>query len=257
MDTSMKRRNLLAAFICMFSYSILVLAKSSCNVVTYGTPLAKDCFDLSLQLPGGETSPTINIDTLRSFVEPKFLQPGFAPVHDPFKTEMVQLPKIWKKGPYLTQTSYFNENEHVPETAESMIGTCCLALLSIATSSGVVQQATSVDRWRTVQNAFIDIVQDCLVQGKGKDSGGMLFANSMHATLYSKPQCYNLGLTLLSVIKPDAKVVYVYARGSPFEGSVNRYMSSYKQGLNPYNPNAILLDPAPANSSISEGVATS
>ena len=61
---------------------------------------------------------------------------------------------------------------------------------------------------------------------------------------------------LLSVKKPDAKVVYVYARGSPFEGSVNNYMSSYKQGLNPYNPNAILVDSAPANSSMTEGLAT-
>ncbi len=249
----MKRRHLLAAFICISSYSILV--KSSCNAVIYGTPLAKDCFDLLPELPGGATTPSIDVDALRSFVEPKFLQPGFAPVHDPFKTEMVQLPKIWKKGPYLTQTSYSNKNEHVSETAESIIDTCYLALLSIATPSGVVQQAASTDRWRTVQNAFIDIVQDCLVEGRG--SGGMLFANSMPATLYSKPQCHNLGLTLLSVKKPDAKVVYVYARGSPFEGFVNRYMSSYKQGLNPYNPNAILLDPAPANSSVTEGAATS
>ena len=152
----------------------------------------------------------------------------------------------------MTQTSCFNENEHVPETAESMIGTCCLALLSIATPGGVVQKATSVDKWRTVQNAFIDTVQICLIEGTGEGSGGMLFANSMPATLYSKPHCYNLGLTLLSVQKPDAKVVYVYARGSPFEGSVNRYMSSYKQGLDPYNPNTIFVDSAPANSSITE-----
>ena len=174
----MKSRNLLSAFLCIFSYSIWVLAKPSCDAVTYGTPLAKDCFDLVLQLPGGNTSPTIDVDALRSFVEPKFLRPEFAPVNDPFKTEMVQLPKLWKKGPYLTQTSHFNENEHVPVTAESMIGTCCLALLSIATPGGVVRAATSVDKWRTVQDAFIDTVQVCLIQGQGKGSGGMLFANS-------------------------------------------------------------------------------
>lgn len=58
-----------------------------------------------------------------------------------------------------------------------MLGTCCLALLSIATPSGVVPEAASVDNWRTVQNAFIDTVQDCLIDGRG--SGGMLFANSM------------------------------------------------------------------------------
>ena len=98
----MNKSNLLAAFICIFSCSDLVFAKASCNAVTYGTPLANDCFDLVLQLPGGVTSPTIDIDALRSFIEPKFLQPEFAPVYDPFKTEMVQLPKLWKKGPYLT-----------------------------------------------------------------------------------------------------------------------------------------------------------
>ena len=175
----MKRRNLLAAFFCIFSYSSLVLATSSCNAVTYGSPHAQDCFDLLLQLPGGVTSPSIDVDALRSFVEPKFLQPEFAPVYDPFETEMVQLPKLWRKGPYSTSNSYFNENEHIPETAQSIIGTCCLALLSIATPSGIVQQGTSIDNWRTVQNAFIDTVQVCLVEGQGQGSGGMLLANSM------------------------------------------------------------------------------
>ncbi|KAK0516387.1 hypothetical protein JMJ35_000990 [Cladonia borealis] len=158
MDTSMKRRNLLAAFFCILSYSSLVLATSTCNAVTYGSPLAQDCFDLLLQLPGGVTSPSIDVDALRSFVEPKFLQPEFAPVYDPFETEMVQLPKLWKKG------------------------TCCLALLSIATPSGIVQQGTSIDNWRTVQNAFIDTVQVCLVEGQGQGSGGMLLANTFYVT---------------------------------------------------------------------------
>ena len=103
----MKSKNLLSAFICIFSYSILVLAKSSCNAATYGIPHAKDCFDLVLQLPGGVTSPKIDVDALRSFVEPKFLRPEFAPVHDPFTTEMVQLPKLWKKGLYFDTNFLF------------------------------------------------------------------------------------------------------------------------------------------------------
>ena len=119
MDTSMIKRNLLAAFVCIFCYSTLVLATSTCNAVTYGTPRAQDCFDLLQQLPGGVTSPSIDVDALRWFVEPKFLQPEFAPVHDPFDTEMVQLPKLWKKGPYSTLNSYSNENEHISETAQS------------------------------------------------------------------------------------------------------------------------------------------
>lgn len=105
MATSTISMSLSAVFICIFSCSVLVLAQSSCDAVTYGTPVAKDCFDLVLQLPGGATSPDIDVDALRIFVEPKFLQPSFAPVQDPFSTEMVQLPKIWKKSPYLTRTS--------------------------------------------------------------------------------------------------------------------------------------------------------
>ena len=111
MDASMKCKNLLSAFICIFCYSILILAESSCDVVTYGTPVAKDCFDLVHQLPGGFTSPEIDIDALRSFIEPKFLRPAFAPIHNLLSTEMVQLPKIWKKSLYLTQTSYLNERD--------------------------------------------------------------------------------------------------------------------------------------------------
>ena len=108
MDASMKCKNLLSAFICISSYSTLILADFSCDVFSYGTPVAKDCFDLVPQLPGGFTSPEIDVDALRSFVEPKFLRPAFTPVYNPFSTEMVQLPKIWKKSPYLTQISYHN-----------------------------------------------------------------------------------------------------------------------------------------------------
>ena len=104
MDPSMNSKNLFAAFIGIFSYSVLVVAQSSCNAATYGTPLIKDCFDLVSQLPGGVTSPEIDVDALRSFVEPKFLQPSFAPVYDAFGTGMVQLPKVWKKSPYLTHS---------------------------------------------------------------------------------------------------------------------------------------------------------
>ena len=182
---------MLSAFISICSYYIFVLAESSCDAFTYGTPLARDCFDIHPQLPGGPASPNIDLDALRSFVEPKFLQPAFAPVYDPFNTEMVQLPKIWKKGPYLTQISYSNDNEHSSIIAESMIGTCCLALLSIATPEGVVQEATSTDKWRTVTNAFIDAVQLCIIEGAGK--GGMWFANSMPITLYSVLQMLQAG----------------------------------------------------------------
>ena len=104
MDSSTKSKKLFAAFIGIFSYSVLVVAQSSCNAATYGTPLVKDCFDLIPQLPGGVTSPEIDVDAIRSFIEPKFLQPSFAPVYDAFHTGMVQLPKVWKKSPYLTQT---------------------------------------------------------------------------------------------------------------------------------------------------------
>ena len=107
----MKCKNLFSAFICIFSYSILILAESNCDVVTYGTPDAKDCFDLLQQLPGGFTSPEIDVDALRSFVEPKFLRPAFTPIYNPYSTEMVQLPKIWKKSPYLTLTSYLSERD--------------------------------------------------------------------------------------------------------------------------------------------------
>ena len=61
--------------------------------------------------------------------------------------------------------------------AELFIGTCCAALMSIASSQGKVSEATSIDKWRTILNAFIDEVQACLVEGH--DAGGMRFANSM------------------------------------------------------------------------------
>ena len=85
-------------FACVFLCSYLVCASSqfSCNTALYGMPREKDCFDLYNQLPGGSVSPDINIDVWRCFVEPKFLQPAFCPVHNPLGASMVQLPKIWR-----------------------------------------------------------------------------------------------------------------------------------------------------------------
>ena len=37
-----------------------------------------------------------------------------------------------------------------------------------------------------------------------------------------------------------AKVIYLYAVGSPFELILNRYMSDYDRGVNPFNPSSFL-----------------
>ena len=57
-------------------------------------------------------------------------------------------------------------------------------------------------------------------------------------------------LMSIAVEKPDAKVIYIYGRGSPFEQSINRYMSSYDKGLDPNNPNSIHLNAAGLNISV-------
>ena len=81
----------------------------------------------------------------------------------------------------------------VPKIAESTTDSCCLALLSIATPSGAVQAPTSFDKWRTVQDAFIDAVEFCIIKGTGQGSGGMWFANSKPATPYSKAAMFQSG----------------------------------------------------------------
>ena len=48
--------------------------------------------------------------------------------------------------------------------------------MSVADASGTVNDPTSIDTWRTVLNAVIDDVQDCVLEGGG--AGGMHFANS-------------------------------------------------------------------------------
>ena len=93
------RRYLLACICTLFCF-YFAWAQFTCDAVTYGAPYVKDCFDLYNELPGGPTTSHIDIDAARSFVEPKFLSPAFAPVYDTLETEMVQLPKVWKKGQF-------------------------------------------------------------------------------------------------------------------------------------------------------------
>lgn len=50
-----------------------------------------------------------------------------------------------------------------------------------------------------------------------------------------------------------AKVVYIYAVGSPFESILNRYMSNYNRGVDPDNPRAFLGATVAANSSVTIG----
>ena len=49
--------------------------------------------------------------------------------------------------------------------------------MSIADSAGIVREATSVDKWRTILDAVIDDVQACVIRSYG--AGGVHFANSM------------------------------------------------------------------------------
>lgn len=92
------------ALLCISSFFVNVLSQSSCDAQLYGKPKSYDCFDLYKQLPGGTLFPDIDPDVPRSFVEPKFLDPPFTPVPNPYSTQMVQLPKIWRIG---RSTRYF------------------------------------------------------------------------------------------------------------------------------------------------------
>ena len=89
----MIRTRLLVSLILAFLLLNLASSKSTCNLKLYGKVDDHDCFALYEQLPA---EPGQDPDEPHSFVEPKFLSPPFAPVWNPFKTEMIQLPKIWR-----------------------------------------------------------------------------------------------------------------------------------------------------------------
>jgi len=88
--------------LCISLYAALqfrrIYGESHCDASIYGKPEVNHCFDLYNQLPGETLSPDINPDAPRSFVEPKFLEPPFTPVPNPYMSQMVQLPKIWRAG---------------------------------------------------------------------------------------------------------------------------------------------------------------
>ena len=94
----MNNRQFFLACITLSLQFSCVFSLFKCDGTLYGKPVPKDCFNLYNQLPGGSEAPDIDLDTPRSFVEPKFMQPSFSPVFNPFRTQMVQLPKVWREG---------------------------------------------------------------------------------------------------------------------------------------------------------------
>ena len=121
--------------------------------------------------------------------------------------------------------------------------------MSIADSDGIVRNPTSIDAWRSALNAVIDLVQECILEGKG--AGGMHFANCTFkgSRTLLKSDEHPQRLTVMPVDDADAKVIYVFAPGSPFEGVLNKYMSSYSLGVDPNNPLSFLDVTKAANSS--------
>ncbi len=122
--------------------------------------------------------------------------------------------------------------------------------MSVADAAGFVHEPTSIDTWRTVLNAVIDNVQGCVLERNG--AGGMHFANSTSASndlIRSSRKLSSTILTLITVDDANAKVVYIYAVGSPFETILNKYMSGYNVGVNPDNPVAFLTAVSPTNAS--------
>lgn len=120
--------------------------------------------------------------------------------------------------------------------------------MSVADATGLVHEPTSIDNWRTVLNAVIDNVQGCVLESNG--AGGMHFANSTsNGPITLDQRLWSKILTLIIVEDANAKVVYIYAVGSPFENVLNRYMSGYKLGVNPDNPVSFLRAASPANAS--------
>ncbi|KAL2037091.1 hypothetical protein N7G274_010218 [Stereocaulon virgatum] len=150
-SVTMNTRHYLLIWSALSLHLSCVFSQPKCDSTLYGRPNPTDCLKLYEQLPGGPKSPQIRLETPRFFVEPKFLLPSFSPVSNPFRTDMVQLPKLWRQG------------------------TCRCALMSVADKAGVVHQPTSVDTWRTILDAVIDDVTSCVIQRNG--AGGVFFAN--------------------------------------------------------------------------------
>ncbi len=98
----MKVKRVYPLVLCLLIHRNAASSYSACDAHVYGKPEAQDCFHLYNQLPGETLSPDINPDEPRSFVEPKFLDPPFTLVYNPYHSQMVQLPKIWRMGTWST-----------------------------------------------------------------------------------------------------------------------------------------------------------
>ena len=93
----------------LFTSTVFAFTSSTCNAKLYGQIKEYDCFELYKQLPA---EPAQDVEENHAFVEPKFLNPRFTLVINPYNNEMIQLPKIWRYRTINQDVLPHNDTEH-------------------------------------------------------------------------------------------------------------------------------------------------
>ena len=147
--------------------SVLRFASGSifiCNEY-FGEPLLNHCRGAILRMPDGlSRKMTLKQALLRKFVEPQYLRPPFREVNNTWKTEMEQVPRIWRFGMPGFQSFSFNLSTF--SLTHSLIeGTCRLLLASYAKGDKSIPFPEVVTSWGFLLERFHSIYEHCLEPG--------------------------------------------------------------------------------------------
>ena len=149
------------------------LSKRICDATLYGQPSRDDCEATLDLIPEAEHRGSPAARERHLFVEPQYLRPPFSTVQTPYENKIIQVPKIWRTGSSIAPQNGVLQPESSSSGADTWhsLGTCRIAIMSIADKYGAVRHGSNIAAWNLILNAGLALRAICL--NDRSSAGGM------------------------------------------------------------------------------------
>ena len=150
-----------------------------CDKTLYGTPSLGACRATWSLIPEARDGHSPAAREHRLFVEPQYLRPPFSHVRSPYENDIIQVPKIWRTGSSNKPPSGVLGSGDPGSGADTwhVVGTCRIAILSIADNRGAVRHGSNIAAWNLILDAGVTLYDYCL--GARYPAGGMKIVYSL------------------------------------------------------------------------------
>ena len=162
----------------------IVFSQWKCDYRIYGKPKLVDCAGAILSMPDATSKvPTSKLRAIRKFVEPQYLEPPFSECQSELDAPMEQLPKFWRYSSCYQLSLWIRRSLL---TTVHRVGTCRVALMPVASSSGKVLDPEPVSTWSYIESNALRLSSQCLAKKLG---GGFIlvagltpYSHQIHTT---------------------------------------------------------------------------